>query len=277
MSGVPRKNAPHSAGSMDSLARNTLVHSKKEYKSLCSSNKPRHTFSNMNLVVYSMSESRRFVNTAESFASSSSESASESEPSSFSADAASDGAAASPASDPFSASEPSPPSSFESPFLEAPSRELSMQLLNMRMKKLRLYWYIGPMSARSAMTKYRMLPRTAAVRYVSRVLLMLNSVSSASSSRVPIWPEVILEFWSVLIRTSSSRMFPSDSFRSFRILSSRSLSCFLSFEMETTRLSFCSSRSGRSLRTTSPKSWSSRPLIVTVKLMIVTLMHTSGR
>ena len=72
-------------------------------------------------------------------------------------------------------------------------------------------------------------------------------------------------------------MFPSDSLRSLRILSSRSLSCLLSFEMETTSLSFCSSRSGLSFLTRSPRSWSSNPLKVTVKLIRVTLMQISGR
>ena len=152
-----------------------------------------------------------------------------------------------------------------------------MQSLNMRMKKLSEYWYMGPMSARSAITKYRMDPRTAAARYVSRVLLIWFSVVSASSSRPEIIPEVILELFSVSISTSSSRMFPSDSFSMFRILSCSSCSCFLSLLMDTTSRSLASSRSGRSLRTTSPRSWSSKPLMVTVKLITVTLMHTSGR
>mmetsp|Transcript_4927 Transcript_4927/g.17609 ORF Transcript_4927/g.17609 Transcript_4927/m.17609 type:complete len:307 (-) Transcript_4927:2260-3180(-) len=116
------------------------------------------------------------------------------------------------------------------------------------------YWYIGPMSARSAMTKYRMEPRVAAALYVSRVSLMFFSVSSASMRRPLIIPEVILLLFSVSMRSTSSRMFPSDSFRSFKILSSKSLSCFLSFEMDTTSRSFASSRSGRSFLTTSPKS-----------------------
>eukprot|EP00965_Chrysotila_dentata_P154957 5120032-Pleurochrysis_carterae.AAC.2 len=75
--------------------------------------------------------------------------------------------------------------------------------------------------------------------------------------------------------TSSSKIFPSDCESRRRILSSSSFSCFLSAASDTTRLFFCFSRSGRSSRTTSPSSWSSSPSSVTVKLMIVTLIHTS--
>ena len=42
-------------------------------------------------------------------------------------------------------------------------------------------------------------------------------------------------------------------------------------------LILCCSSCGRSSRTTRPSSWSSSPESVTVKLMSVTLMQTSGR
>ena len=113
-----------------------------------------------------------------------------------------------------------------------------MQSLNMRMKKLSEYWYMGPMSARSAITKYRMDPRTAAARYVSRVLLIWFSVVSASSSR-PESSARDLGVVHVSINTSSSRMSPSDSFSMVRILSCSSCNCFLSLLMDTTSLSCC--------------------------------------
>ena len=49
--------------------------------------------------------------------------------------------------------------------------------------------------------------------------------------------------------------------------SAHTCSCLLSLLMDTTSRSLASSKSGRSLRTTSPNSWSSRPRIVTVKLI----------
>ena len=44
-----------------------------------------------------------------------------------------------------------------------------------------------------------------------------------------------------------------------------------------TRRFFRLSMSGRSFLTTTPSSWSTNPGIVTVQLISVTLMHTSGR
>ncbi len=42
----------------------------------------------------------------------------------------------------------------------------SMQCVNSCMKYARLCWYMGSMAARSAITKYRMEPRTGTVRYL---------------------------------------------------------------------------------------------------------------
>mmetsp|Transcript_13740 Transcript_13740/g.31830 ORF Transcript_13740/g.31830 Transcript_13740/m.31830 type:complete len:208 (-) Transcript_13740:2541-3164(-) len=152
----------------------------------------------------------------------------------------------------------------------------SMQSLNSFWKYVSEYWYMWSMFPRSAITKYMMLPRVAATRYASRASLMAFSVDSASLTRSEIILLVILLCSSVEMRLLLSRMLPSDSLSSLSTLSSSSLSCFLSLAIDTTSLSFCASRSGRSLRTTSPSSWSSRPFIVTVKLMIVVLMQTSG-
>eukprot|EP00955_Chlamydomonas_euryale_P020800 220307-Chlamydomonas_euryale.AAC.1 len=64
----------------------------------------------------------------------------------------------------------------------------------------------------------------------------------------PITVDVALEWLSVLMSCSSSKMLPWDSLSSLSTLSSSSCSCRLSFEMVTTSRSFCSSRSGRSYR-----------------------------
>ena len=120
-------------------------------------------------------------------------------------------------------------------------------------------------------------PRVAAGVYVRRVASISLLVVSASATRPWMTLDVIFESESALMSTSSSRMLPSDSERSRRILSCRSLSWRLSAASVLMSWFLARSRSGRSSRTTRPSSWSSRPSCVTVKLMMVTLMHTSGR
>mmetsp|Transcript_28799 Transcript_28799/g.85205 ORF Transcript_28799/g.85205 Transcript_28799/m.85205 type:complete len:361 (+) Transcript_28799:780-1862(+) len=154
---------------------------------------------------------------------------------------------------------------------------LSKQRLNSDVKYERLYWYMGSTIARSATTKYNRLPRVGRERYTLRASLICRSVCSASATRADIVWLVALEVLRVLINTSSSKMLPVDSRSSLSTLSSRSSSWRLSFPIDTTKRSLVSSRSGRSFRTTLPSSWSSRPFVVTVKLMRLTLMQTSGR
>ena len=119
---------------------------------------------------------------------------------------------------------------------------------------------------------------------------MLVLVFSASTSRLLMTPDVTFE--SLRVSTSSwlSRMLPSTLNRSFNIWFSMSFSWVLSafilkivdiFQYVLVNSTFpsthvkissflCFSRSGLSNLTTSDKTWSSRPSLVTVKLMIVT-------
>ena len=116
----------------------------------------------------------------------------------------------------------------------------------------------------------------ATTRYPSRVSLISCVVVSASLRRTLIAEEVFLDRASALISSSSSRMLPDAAANMDRICSSICSSCRWSFAIDTTRASLLSSRSGLSFLITSTSSWSSSPRIVTVKLMTVTLMHTSG-
>jgi len=76
---------------------------------------------------------------------------------------------------------------------------------------------------------------------------------------------------------ASSRMLPCDAESVCRILFSISVSTRLFSAPSITRRDFSSSSSGRSLATTMPSSWSSRPSGVIMKLSSVTLTETSGR
>ena len=110
----------------------------------------------------------------------------------------------------------------------------------------------------------------------SRVSSISFSVFSASWTLTEMSSEVTLASPSTLIRLSSSRMSPSDSARSFRILSSRSFCVLRMAAIETTSWFLASCSSGRSLPTTSPSSWSSSPAALTVKLSSVTCRRARG-
>jgi hypothetical protein len=72
-------------------------------------------------------------------------------------------------------------------------------------------------------------------------------------------------------------MLPLELASSFKILSSFFCNYSLSLAIDKTSSSLVVSTSGISLKTTSAKNYSCSPSAVTVKLMIVTLMNTSGR
>jgi len=71
----------------------------------------------------------------------------------------------------------------------------------------------------SAITKYKMLPRTATLLYPMRVAFMSASTIAAWAIRALISVEVILEESSTLIRVSSSRIYSSvDSLSIFKMV-----------------------------------------------------------
>mmetsp|Transcript_18089 Transcript_18089/g.56665 ORF Transcript_18089/g.56665 Transcript_18089/m.56665 type:complete len:323 (+) Transcript_18089:80-1048(+) len=140
----------------------------------------------------------------------------------------------------------------------------------------REYWYMGSTRAMSATQKKRRAARKAHGLYSSRVVSISSDVFLASATLTLMSSEVTLDCASVLMSCSSSRISPLDSERRRNIWSSISLSCFCIAALVTTRLFLVSSRSGRSLATTMPRSWSSRPSCVMVKLSSVTLTDASG-
>mmetsp|Transcript_4933 Transcript_4933/g.17641 ORF Transcript_4933/g.17641 Transcript_4933/m.17641 type:complete len:224 (+) Transcript_4933:863-1534(+) len=152
----------------------------------------------------------------------------------------------------------------------------SMPRINREMNHAREYWYIGSTSARSEMQKNKTDARVATGRYSSRVASMSFSVLSASATFSVISFDVTFDCDSVSMRTSSSRMFPVELDRRYKILSSISLSSFFIRALDTTSSFFSSARSFRSCSTTTPRSWSSRPSSVTKKFSSDTLTDTSG-
>ena len=102
-------------------------------------------------------------------------------------------------------------------------------------------------------------------------------VLSAITCLAEIWSEMTLASPRISMADASSRMLPSDDESVCRILSSTSLSTRLFCAASSTSFVFSSSSSGRSLATTMPSIWSSRPSGVIMKLSSVTLTETSGR
>ena len=71
-------------------------------------------------------------------------------------------------------------------------------------------------------------------------------------------------------------MLPSEDDSTFRILSSISFNDFLFCAPCRMSWFFSSARSGLSFATTTPRSWSSKPSSVIMKLISDTLVHSSG-
>ena len=122
------------------------------------------------------------------------------------------------------------------------------------------YWYIGSMLASEAMQKKSSDVRYDTGLYPSRASSIFTSATSASFCFSSISLLTFLDACRMLIAPSSSRIEPPSADASTsRIWSSISLSCFLFAADSSTSRAFSSSRSGRSLATTMPRSWSSRP------------------
>ena len=119
-------------------------------------------------------------------------------------------------------------------------------------------------------------PRAAATRYFSRDLLILSSVSLDSATLTTISSATRLDSSSDSMSTTSSVKSPSASASFAKSVSSSSLSLMVNSLFCTMSAVLVSSRSGRSLFTTSASSWSSRPSCVTVKLMSVVSAWISG-
>ena len=128
----------------------------------------------------------------------------------------------------------------------------------------------------SATQKKRSAARSATMRYSPRVWSICSSVLRASSAFSAISFDVVFAFDNVLISPSSSRMLPVDSESSLRICDSMSFSCPAICALDATSAFFVSSRSGRSLATVMPSSWSSSPSSVIVKLSSVSFTLVSG-
>ena len=91
-------------------------------------------------------------------------------------------------------------------------------------------------------------------RYSSRVESIIFSVSAASFALTSISFDVTFDCASVLIKPSSSKMFPDDSLSSLRIVLSMSFSWAAILALEMTSWSLSSCRSARSLATVMPSS-----------------------
>ena len=139
------------------------------------------------------------------------------------------------------------------------------------------YWYIGSMAASEAMQKKSTAERYETGLYDARASSILISVSSAIFCLAPISSESFLAPSRISMAEASSRIEPPADSSTSRIWSSTSESCFLLEAPSCTSRLFSSSRSGRSLATTMPSSWSSRPSGVIMKLSSVTLTWSSGR
>mmetsp|Transcript_25020 Transcript_25020/g.71969 ORF Transcript_25020/g.71969 Transcript_25020/m.71969 type:complete len:248 (-) Transcript_25020:2196-2939(-) len=153
----------------------------------------------------------------------------------------------------------------------------SMHTLKMRTKYVKLNWYIGLMLAKSAITKYKMLPLVATGVYSKQAASICTAASSASFTRMFTALEVSFDSAKVLISTSSSRILPLDSESKRKILSSSDAKTFLSSASWSINSVFRAKASGISFDTTSFSNCSSKPSKVTVKLITVTLMQTSGK
>jgi len=77
--------------------------------------------------------------------------------------------------------------------------------------------------------------------------------------------------------STSSNILPLELANKLNILSSFFYNYNLSYAIDKTNYNLVVSTSGISLITTSPKNYSYKPSLVTVKLITVTLMNTSGK
>ena len=153
----------------------------------------------------------------------------------------------------------------------------SIALLNKDFTKESEFWYIGSILAKSAITKYRMLPLVATEAYVFLVWCSSISVYFDSSILCSISPAILLESSSMLIKSFSSRIYSEVASANFlRISFSRSFEVFASEASVSTIWSFFASTSGFSATITSASNCCWSPSKVTVKLINVTLMQISG-
>lgn len=150
--------------------------------------------------------------------------------------------------------------------------------LNSFLTYTKLFWYIGSIKLKSTTAKYRMLPLLAMTLYWFLVWLMVTSTLSASIRLWTILTDSVLQISRVSIRMTLSRMVSElEAASSNRILLYnlyRSLRLFASW---ITKSSLRYSTSGTWFFTTSTSIYSSKPAKVTVKLITVSLMQTSGK
>eukprot|EP01137_Pigoraptor_chileana_P023422 Opistho-2@89674 len=154
--------------------------------------------------------------------------------------------------------------------------DLSMLMLNAVMYDSSENWYIGSTLAMSLSTKKRIEARCAHGRYPSRATSIFTSVCSLMTIFSFTSSDVDFADCSVSTSFSSSKSEPCAVLSRLRISSSSSARRFCPAAIPITSSSFCSSSSGFSLRTTIPRSWSSRPRSFTAKLTIVVFVEISG-
>mmetsp|Transcript_6920 Transcript_6920/g.18891 ORF Transcript_6920/g.18891 Transcript_6920/m.18891 type:complete len:265 (+) Transcript_6920:2119-2913(+) len=134
------------------------------------------------------------------------------------------------------------------------SADAWMDRTNRPMNQDSEYWYIGSMLARSRMVKNNTELYAPHGLYPSRAASISIWVASATTCFSVISSETILASLRVSIPAVSSRMFPSEEERVWRMRSSMSLRRFLLSADSTTSFCRCASRSGRSSATTTPRS-----------------------
>mmetsp|Transcript_6705 Transcript_6705/g.27230 ORF Transcript_6705/g.27230 Transcript_6705/m.27230 type:complete len:201 (-) Transcript_6705:630-1232(-) len=139
------------------------------------------------------------------------------------------------------------------------------------------YWYMGSMLHSSPTLKNRCATCTATGRYPSRVSSICCSVTAATACFSAISLDSVLALEMISMAVSDSRMDPSLDPSTSMILSSTSLSWRAFSAPWSTSRTFSSSRSGRSLATAMPSSWSVRPSMVIIMFSSVTFTEVSGR
>ena len=137
--------------------------------------------------------------------------------------------------------------------------------------------YIGSINARSATTKYNILPLAATVLYCD----LANSISIFFYSASVIFSltisDVFLDNLRFSMSSTSSSIIPFELVSNSKILSSFFFSYVFPDAIDIINSSLVYSTSGISFLTTSPRSCSSRPSSVTVKFITVVRMKISGK
>ena len=134
---------------------------------------------------------------------------------------------------------------------------------------------MGSMLHSSPTLKKRCATCTATGRYPRGLVDLFSSAADACFSAISL--DSVLALLMTSMAVSDSRMDPSLDPSTSMILSSTSLSWRAFSAPWSTSRTFSSSRSGRSLATAMPRSWSVRPSMVIIMFSSVTFTDVSGR